>query len=148
MAFRYRLQPILRLHRSLEHQEEQRLLALASVVNQLRSELETRQRSDLAVRRAALAEMELFSSGAQLQFRAWCEDLARKRLELLRAQLSEAERRRLEQLKVYQEARQRREIFEGLRHKQEDIYHRELLRGEQQAADEAFLMRSLGAQPD
>jgi flagellar export protein FliJ len=148
MPFRYRLQPVLRLHSSLEHQEEQRLLALTSVVNRLRAELEMRQGQDFAARRAALADMEVFSSGAQLQFRAWCEAAAQRTIELLKRQLQEAERKRLEQLKVYQDARQRREIFEGLRERQKEIYDHEWARREQQSTDEAFLVRAFGASQD
>ena len=148
MPFRYRLQPVLRLHRSLEYQEEQRLFASASVVNRLRAELETRQRQDLTARRAALAEMALFSSGAQLQFRAWCDAASQRAIEFLKGQLQEAERKRLEQLKVYQDARQRREIFEGLRERQKEVYDQELARREQQSTDEAFLIRTFGVSQD
>ena len=148
MPFRYRLQSVLRLRRSLEHQEEQRLFALAAIVNRLRAELGRRQALDLSARRAALAEMEElsgFSSGAQLQFRARCDAASQAVIERLKTQLQEAERKRLEQLAVYQGARQQREIFEGLRDHQKEVYDRELARHEQQANDEAFLLRSFPA---
>jgi flagellar export protein FliJ len=148
MPFRYRLQSVLRLRRSLEHQEEQRLFALAAVVNRLRAELESRQQRDLAERRAALAEMQVLSSGAQLQFRAVCDAAAQRAILGIRAQLQEAERKRLEQVKVYQEARRKREMFESLREQQEAIYDRELAHREQQSADEAFLIRKFLAAPD
>jgi len=148
MPFRYRLQSVLRLRRSLEHQEEQRLFALAAVVNRLRADLETRQHLDLAARRAALAEMGTLSSGAQLQFRAWCDAASLRVIEQLKTQLQEAERKRLEQVKVYQEARQEREIFEGLRERQEEIYRSEWARREQQAADESFLIRTFRTPQD
>jgi flagellar biosynthesis chaperone FliJ len=99
-------------------------------------------------RRAALAEMEAWCFGAQLEFRSWCETASQRAIELLRGRLHEAERKRLEQLKVYQEARQQREVFESLRESQREVYERELARRQQQAADEAFLMRTLEAPRD
>jgi flagellar biosynthesis chaperone FliJ len=56
--------------------------------------------------------------------------------------LQDAERQRLEQLKVYQEARQRREIFEGLRERQQELYKLNQSRRQQQRTDEAFLIRA------
>jgi flagellar export protein FliJ len=142
MAFRYSLESVLRLRRSLEHQEEQRLFALAAVVARLRTMLERMQQSDVAQRRAALAEMEEFSSGAQLQFRAACDDASLRLINRVKGQLQDAERQRLEQLKVYQEARQRREIFEGLRERQQELYKLNQSRRQQQRTDEAFLIRA------
>lgn len=142
MAFRYPLESVLRLRRSLEHQEEQRLFALAAMVARLRATLERMQQSDVAQRRAALTEMEQFSSGAQLQFRAACDDASRRVINRVKGQLQDAERQRLEQLKVYQEARQRREIFEGLRERQQELYKLNQSRRQQQRTDEAFLVRA------
>lgn len=148
MPFHYRLQSLLRLRRSLEHQEEQRLFALAAVVNRLRAELETRQGLDFAARRAALADMEAFSSGAQLQFRALCDAANLRAIEELKTELQEAEGKRLVQLKVYQNARQEREIFEGLRERQEEIYQSEWARRQQEAADESYLIRTFRTPQD
>lgn len=142
MAFRYPLESVLRLRRSLEHQEEQRLFALAAMVARLRATLERMQQSDVAQRRAALTEMEQFSSGAQLQFRAACDDASLRVINRVKGQLQDAERQRLEQLKVYQEARQRREIFEGLRERQQELYKLNQSRRQQQRTDEAFLVRT------
>jgi len=141
MAFRYALQSVLRLRRSLEHQEEQRLFAIAGIVARLRATLEKMQQADVAHRRAALAEMEQFSSGAQLHFRATCDDASLRAMNRVKAQLQDAERHRLEQLKIYQEARQRREIFESLRDRQEELYKLNQARRQQQGTDEAFLIR-------
>ena len=141
MAFRYALQAILRLRRSLEHQEEQRLFALAAIVGKLRATLEKMEQADLAERRAALAEMEEFCSGAQLQFRVACDNAALRAINRVKAQLHEAENQRLEELKIYQVARQRREIFERLRQRQEELYKLNLGRRQQQRTDEAFLIR-------
>ncbi len=141
MAFCYPLESVLRLRRSLEHQEEQRLLALAAIVARLRAMLDTMQQADVVQRRAALDEMEQFSSGAQWQFRAVCDAGALRAIHRVKTQLQEAERQRLEQLKVYQQARQRRELFESLRERQKELYKLNLARRQQQRTDEAFLFR-------
>jgi flagellar export protein FliJ len=141
MAFRYSLQPLLRLRQSLERQEEQRLYAIAVVVARLRAEIEQLNQGELEARKAAQEEMAIASSGASLQYAAHCGAafvLARKKLE---RQLEEAERKRLVQLRAYQASRQKSEILLGLRDRQESAYEVELARHEQQAADEAFLIR-------
>ena len=139
MAFRYALQSILQLRRSLERQEEQRLFALASMVGRLRATLESLQQTDLARRRTALTEMEQFSSGAQMQFRIVCDTASQFAIQRTASQLREVERLRHEQLQVYQEARQKREIVESLRERQEALYQREQARRLQRHADEAYL---------
>jgi flagellar export protein FliJ len=142
MAFRYSLQSLLRVRQSLEHQEEQRLFAIAAVVARLRAEIDQFRLDNLEARREELRETDGSSSGASLQYAAFCGaafDKVRKKLEL---QLEEAERKRLSQLRIYQASRQKSEILQGLRERQEAVYELELARHEQQAADEAFLVRN------
>ncbi len=145
MAFRYPLQSVLRLRQSIERQEEQRLFAFAAVVARLRAEIEEFERTRLETGRAALREMTSGCSGATVQFAAICEAAGADTQRRLQVQLEDAEEDRLEQLTVYQSARQRREIFEGLRERQEAVYEREAAHREQESADEAFLIRSIGA---
>jgi flagellar export protein FliJ len=141
MAFRYPFQSLLRLRESLERQEEQRLLAIAAVVARLRAQIEKHRQGELAAKRVVLEEMEKGSSGAALQFAGFCgtaSHFVRKGLEL---QLEEEERKRLVQLREYQAARRKREVLQSLRERRETAYELEFARHEQQAADEAFLMR-------
>lgn len=144
MAFRYPLQALLRLRVSLERQEEQRLFAAAALVARLRAEIDQLDQKDLEARRAELDELAAAGggSGATVQFAAVCKDafvIARKQLE---QQLQDGERKRLRQLQVYQAVRQKREILEGLRERQEAAYELEFARHEQQTSDEAFLNRA------
>ncbi len=142
MAFRYSLQSLLRLRQSLERQEEQRLFALAALVARLRAEIEELKQEDVGIRRAQIREMADGTLGASLHFASACGgalDMVRKKLEL---QLEEAERKRLTQLRAYKAIRQKREILEGLRERQEAAYEVESARHEQQNVDEAFLIRS------
>ena len=144
MAFRYPLQSVLRLRRSLERQEEQRLFTIAAVVARLRAEIEQLERSRLEARRTASQEMMAGSWGAIVHFAVACDAVAAEAQRRLQAQLTEAERQRLEQLRVYQNARQKREIFEGLRERQEAIHDREVAHREQETADDTFLTRYRG----
>ena len=142
MAFRYSLQPILRLRQSLERQEEQKLLAIAATVARLRAELADLDSAHLRQKDATLRGLMQAPAGALLQFMAVCDIAVEEKRRTLEAQLKEAERRRLEQLDQYQEARQKREILEGLRKRQQFAYDLDLGRHEQQRTDEAFLIRA------
>jgi flagellar export protein FliJ len=142
MAFRYPLQPVLRLRQSLEHQEEQRLFAATALVVRLRAEIEQLEYNHQSRRRAELDEMKAGAFGASFEFLVTCDAAYRKARSVLLAQLDQAERRRKEQLRIYQTARQKREIFEGLRDRQETAYDLAESRHEQQRIDEAFLIRS------
>lgn len=141
MAFRYALQTLLRLREGLERQEEQRLFAAAAVVNALRLQLERFQESELLYERAAQQELCAGSSAALLRFADVCKAASLQVRKDLESRLAEADRKRMERLQDYQAARQKREILEGLRQKQETAYRFESARQEQQAADEAFLIR-------
>jgi flagellar export protein FliJ len=141
MPFHYPFQSILHFRQSLEHQEEQRLFAIAAAVERLRSELDAWERSRVEQSRIFSQQMITGSVGAVLQFAALCDVNALAVQNQLRMRLAEMERQRLAQLSVYQNTRQKREIFEELRDCQEENYQRDVERREQERADDNFLMR-------
>lgn len=141
MAFRYPLMSLLRLRRSLERQEEQRLFAIAAVVARLRAELETFDLSRLEERRATLLDMTEGLPGAVMQFASLCDTAGLESRRKLLTRLAEAEQQRLEQLSNYQRARQKREVLEGLHDRAEAVHDRELAHREQERSDENFLAR-------
>ncbi len=141
MAFRYPLLSLLRLRRSLERQEEQRLFAIAAVVARLRAELEAFDLSRLESRRATLQDMTEGLPGAVMQFASLCDTAGLESRRKLLARLAEAEQQRLEQLRNYQGARQNREVLEGLHDRAKAIHDRELAHREQERSDENFLAR-------
>jgi flagellar export protein FliJ len=145
MAFRYTLQSLLRLRQSLERQEEQRLHIAAAVVAQLRTKLEQLEHERATTRESGIHEMSRGTFGATLQFVSECDAAAMRNREKFRLQLAEAERRRMEQLRAYQSARQQREIFEGLRDQQKAAYEQDRAHREQQLVDEAFLLHRAAA---
>jgi len=143
MAFRYPLQAILRLRQSLARQEEQKLFAIAAIVARLRGEIEWIDESRLETRRNALTRLLQSGLGAELQFANVCDEAYARRQSQLQREIQAAEKKRVEQLRVYQLARQKRETFEGLRERQEAAYKLDAARREQQRADEMFLIRSI-----
>ncbi|HTT34001.1 MAG TPA: flagellar FliJ family protein [Methylomirabilota bacterium] len=143
MAFRYRLQAVLRLRSSLERQEEQRLTQAAGVVARLRAEIEELEERRFEEKRRAFQELAAGSAGAIFQFLAAGDMAYAEKKRALGLELEKAEKRRLELLERYKKVRQDREILERLRERQEEAYNLEFARREQQTADEAFLNRSL-----
>jgi flagellar export protein FliJ len=141
MAFRYPLQSILRLRRSLERQAEQRLFVLAGQVAALRTDLEELNRRELEQKLADLDEMASGSFGSALQFVELRHVAVSEKRKGIQMRLEAAERQRLEQLGVYRETRQKREIFERMRERQEYDYDLDVSRREQQRTDETFLLR-------
>lgn len=141
MAFRYPLLSILRLRQSLERQEEQKLLALAGRVARLRSLIGALDTEQLQTQRDLLTHLNQGGVAAELQFAGTCTTAYETVRNELLVQMKECEAQRLEQMKVYRLARQKREILDGLREHQEAAYVLESLRREQQRADEAFLLR-------
>jgi len=143
MAFRYRLQAVLRLRHSLERQEEQRLMQAAGLVARLRAEIAELEERRFEEKRQAFQELAGGSAGAIFQFLALGDMAYAEKKRTLGLELEKAEKKRLEQLERYKRVRQDREILERLRDRQEEAYNLEFARREQQAADEAFLNRSL-----
>ena len=142
MAFRYSLQSLLRLRESLERQEENRLFAVAAEVARLRAQIAHLREENANVKRRELDALETGSGvAATLQFIAICEEAAAGLCRKLHLGLESAERRRLAQLAVYQAARQKREILEGLRDRQATVYRMGAAHREQQSLDDSFLLR-------
>jgi flagellar export protein FliJ len=141
MAFRYSLLSILRLRQALERQEEQKLLALAARVARLRLAIGAMDAEQVQTQRDLLDHLNQGGVAAELQFAGICTTAYQRVRKQLLEQMNECEAERLEQMKAYRHARQKREILEGLREHQEAAYVLESLRREQQNADEAFLLR-------
>jgi flagellar export protein FliJ len=142
MAFRYKLEALLRLQRSIEHQEENRLLACVARIVSLKDDLQVWNEARLHRRRNALGDLEKGSPGIFLRFAEEWDQAARARVKEILQQLKVAEEARLQQLKIYRAARQKREVLESLRERQQSAYTVEQLRRIQQGLDETHLIRS------
>jgi flagellar export protein FliJ len=143
MAFRFPLQTVLRLRRSLERQAEQFLFTIAAEIARLRTELDELDKTELQRRTSADEEFSATGAfGSSLQYIELCGQAAQQNRAALQTQIAEAENKRAQQLQIYLKARQSREILEGLRDRQQSAYNLDASRRAQQATDETFLLRS------
>jgi flagellar biosynthesis chaperone FliJ len=141
MAFRFTLETLLRLQRSIEQQEEKRLLACAGQIAGLNAELQAWTRACLQSKETLWSDLRKGTPGAFLQFAGLWEQAAYTQERQLREQLRAAERARQEQLHLYRSARRKRETLESLKDRERSLYTLAYLRRTQQELDEAHLMR-------
>jgi flagellar export protein FliJ len=142
MAFQFRLESVLRLQRSLEKQEENRLLALVAQVAAFRNEMNAWEEERRRRKRQAAEEMNSGSTAAALSLtEEWDLRVTRKQQELASKLLQAEEARRAQVAKVQQE-RQKREVLEGLKDRLRTVQNREELRRIQQVLDDMHLTRA------
>lgn len=141
MAFRFSLAAVLKFRESME---QQAYLALERIQQEI---AQTERRMQKCEERLALATQrrltELRHGIASIHLQsAYDEELAlQQQREALQAKLQELQLNRLECLKTYELARQKREVLSDLRARQLDVYHREQLKRQQKMLDDIFLSR-------
>jgi flagellar export protein FliJ len=143
MAFSFPLASVLRFRKSLERNQELRLVAANHDVARVAQQIADVDACRAALLKREAQQLQSETTGAELQF----ETLCRETLKQYRAQL-EAEQRRLEKVrdgcrKAHQEARKAREVLEILREQQLAVYRQNELRQDQRQLDDLFLMRRL-----
>jgi len=141
MAYRFRLDALLRLQRSLETQQEQRLLATLGAVRSIESRIEALDANRCLRKREVLSHIETDGTVAELHFLLVVEHLAAKKRNELLGELTRAEERRKVQTELYREAHRNTEILASLDAEQRNEYNAVLARRDQQLSDELFLMR-------
>lgn len=139
MPFVFPLETVRRLRLSLETQEERRLLAIAANLAQARHSLEALEDERLALRREEQREMETGAPGATLKFGVLREESLEAERQRVLQHIADLERLREEQVRVYRQARQKREILDSLRERRLSDYKTEEARREQARMDEFFL---------
>lgn len=146
MAFRFKIEVLLRLRVSVEHQQELLLRAVNLEVIQMRERIESLE--DWAKRLNEQERLWMSSgiSGSELHFDAVIQEaVARRRGELMR-QLTTLERVRARRREEYEEARRQRELAESVRDHQLRAYRQLQARHEQRGLDDLHLIIS-GAKP-
>jgi hypothetical protein len=141
MPFTYKLEALLRLQRSVELQEENRLRAHAAIVARLRSGMNELEQLLAQNDQRVEEECKIKLPGGVLQMFVESRTRLQKRMRELVREIAAAENLRLRQLVVYRQAHQKRETLQGLKDRQEESYDLEQLRKLQQITDEVFLMR-------
>lgn len=147
MAFRYRLEILLRLQRSVEHQEENRLLACAARIAGLKNELRDWEDARLARRNRVWADLEKGAPGTFLQFAMLWDRAVSLHEKDIQEKLQAAEKTREDQLNVYRAARRKGEVLESLRQREETTHNFELLRRIQRELDDAHLTQTAYREP-
>ena len=141
MAFRFRLEAVLRYREGVEHAEEAVLYGIVREIAVAESELkqvDTRQgrireqmESELANPLPAIHLLEIAEREAELK----------KLAEELRSRLRRLESQRLQQMVKYQTAHQDRKMISELHDQQRQAYQLEQRRQEQKTLDDLFLAR-------
>lgn len=141
MPFHFPLHALLHFRKSIEHQQQLRLLAANQGVAGLRHRLEQmddRREEMHSTRQKGLASG---TTAAELRFHLLCEaEVLRQRREL-EQQLVRLQHLRDQQREIFQQARRERETLESVRDRQLRLYQKNALRREQRSLDDLFLMR-------
>jgi flagellar biosynthesis chaperone FliJ len=141
VAFRFSLEPVLRLRMSYEKLERLRLLALAAMIVRVHEEIAAAVREDAAVREARREMLSRGMAAAEIKLGVVGEQQRAKRSRELTERLAALVRQHTKQSRAYQVARRKREILQKLREEHLRQYQREQDRLQQQALDELYLMR-------
>jgi flagellar export protein FliJ len=141
MPFRFPLEAILHLRRSLEHQQESRLHAANQQVARVRHLIDGVDHRLQEMRVQAAQQLSEGVTAAEIRFSLLSEiALGHQRL-VLQQELLRVQALRDEQQKIYQKVRRERETFEIVREDQLREYQREAARREQRQLDDSFLLR-------
>lgn len=141
MPFRFTLQTILRLRESYERLERMRLLNIAALIVKTREEISALETEAVEARMRIGKSLARGIPAAEMHFELICEKVRAQQKRLLLARLAELERKREEQRRAYLSAKQKKEILESLRERQQREYRIEQGRREQITLDEMHLLR-------
>ena len=141
MPFRFKLEGVLRFRKSVEQSEEAALYRIVRDMVEGERELQELEDAQLRFREQRERRLTQTLPGGHLR------EIAERELELktladgLRSRLRQLETQRLQQLVIYQNAHQDREILSELREQQRRADQTEQRRREQKVLDDLFLIR-------
>jgi len=141
MAFRFTLAAPLRLRQSMERRE---YLALEKIQSEIAAtRLELTQAGQELLAEAEQFKREISGGVPAIHLHCWSQRIKslEDRREQLQARLQRQEESRQQQLAVWVEARQKREILDKLREQQLRLYQRAEARREQILLDNFALLR-------
>ena len=140
MAFRFTLQPVLRLRASYERLERLRLLAVVAAIVRVQQGLDLLDAESQQARVYLRDKLAGGMTAGEMQFETVCEKLRVEHRRTLEARLKELAQAQARQRQAYQSAKQKRQVLENLRQRKLDEYRVEQSRREQQGIDELFLL--------
>jgi len=139
MAFRF--VALLKLRKSLEHQQELRLRAANQWVARVRELMRLSETSMAALARTQAASLDAGTAAAELHFLSGHAAACEVRWRELSQQLGQAENVRDQQRQVLFRIREQREMLESLKIGEDHERLRRASRQDQSQMDEAFLLR-------
>jgi flagellar export protein FliJ len=141
MAFPFGLQAVLHYRYSVEHQEELRLRAANQQVTRVRHILAQIDEQIAQSRVTRSRDLAAGMTSAELQFYSDAELMLQMERHKIQNQMSRLQGLRDQQQRVFEQARQQRQILESLRAQKFQAYQRERRRREQRQLDALILLR-------
>lgn len=141
MAFRFSLQTLLKLRRSLEKQEERLLQSLNRELAMLRQGIESLGREELDARKERNRQLFGGLTGSDLRLVLVEENLRLQQRSRFQRHEQVLQTEQRQQQVAYWEARQKRDLLDNLRKRRVVAFQREQEKRYQQAVDEVYLLR-------
>jgi flagellar export protein FliJ len=142
MSFRFKLDAVLRFREGVEHTEEAALYRIVQQIIEAEAELKQTTINQDRLREQREQELTLKLPAVHLLEIGERELELKNAAEELRLRLLQLETERVQQLAIYQNAHQDRQILSELRHHQRQAHELEQTRQEQKMLDDLFLARS------
>jgi flagellar export protein FliJ len=142
MAFRFKLDAVLRFREGVEHTEEAALYRIVREIADAEAELQQIKTNQDRLREQREQELTLKLPAVHLLEIADRELDLKNAAEALRLRLQQLETQRVKQLAIYQSAHQDREVLSELCDRQRQAHGLEQRRQEQKTLDDLFLARS------
>ncbi len=142
MAFRSRLETLLKLRRSEERQQELLLLEANRIVSSLEEAIQCIEKRERSIRDQQLEELKDHLYGSQIHLDEASLVALRGHWRDLNTKLSAAVASRETRTRNFRLARRKREMVETLVSHQREEYLRQEVRNEQRNIDEVFLLRA------
>lgn len=140
MAFRFRLDTLLRLRQNTERQETLRLQAIGRRLSAARKQYDDNLQNQRTFEAQYAEYIRSGTAASELQFMCECKEKLLIAASELQHSIVEIEREFAMQKEALTAERQKREVLETLRNREHESYLREQRRNEQKLADELFLM--------
>jgi len=141
MAFRFALDPVLRLRRSLEHQQQQLLHEANQQLNALLQKIESLNLQLTRLSQLEASALVATTTAAELQFVGLGRSVLLEQRSQVEKQLSNAQEVRNARLAAFRQARQQREVIETLREGQLKEWLVNESHQMQRQLDDALLLR-------
>jgi flagellar export protein FliJ len=141
MAFRFSLAAVFNLRKSIERQEYLNLERIHQEIAKVQTQLAEAEQQKLGIQQSR--DVQLTESMPSVFLQNLYEQVyaLEKHMESLNALLVELAKKKDQQIKVYTEARQKREVLESLREKQHAAYVLEDNKRQQTLMDDLYLAR-------